>query len=51
MASCNKCRKSVGCGCNLNKEGLCAKCAQEKRDQENATPSQPVIINPNNGPK
>lgn len=27
MASCRKCGKGVGCGCNLNKEGLCAECA------------------------
>jgi hypothetical protein len=35
MATC-KCGKSVGCGCNLNKEGLCAECAKKKRDAEKA---------------
>lgn len=28
MASCKKCKKPVGCGCNL-KNGLCASCNKE----------------------
>ena len=40
MAACNKCKKSVGCGCNLNKEGLCATCAAEKRKEEAAKLAQ-----------
>lgn len=35
MAACVKCKKPVGCGCNLNKEGLCSTCAKEKRDAAN----------------
>ena len=34
MASCNKCKKPVGCGCNLSKNNLCATCEQEKQKQE-----------------
>lgn len=33
MANCIKCKKPVGCGCNL-KNGLCAQCAVEKQNQE-----------------
>ena len=46
MAQCIKCKKSVGCGCNLNKEGLCATCAQKKREaeQEQLTAAQQNII-------
>ena len=52
MAQCIKCKKSVGCGCNLNKEGLCATCAQKKREaeQEQLTAAQQNIII-NNVPK
>lgn len=28
MAACKKCGKKVGCGCSLNKDGVCATCAQ-----------------------
>ena len=34
MAACRnpKCGKAVGCGCNLNKNGLCATCAKAERE-------------------
>lgn len=43
MANCRNCKKGVGCGCNLNKEGLCATCAKAKAQQPIPTP--PVINN------
>lgn len=27
MATCAECKVNVGCGCKLNKYGLCASCA------------------------
>lgn len=44
MASCNKCQKAVGCGCNLNKEGLCATCSAAKRKEE-AEKAKTTIVN------
>ena len=35
MASCTKCGKGVGCGCNLA-GGLCATCAAEKKKEDEA---------------
>jgi hypothetical protein len=46
MASCVKCNKQVGCGCNVNKEGLCAVCAEEKRKSEALNPKPPVVNKP-----
>ena len=34
MANCIKCKKQAGCSCNLNREGLCATCAADKRKAE-----------------
>lgn len=34
MAACVSCGKAVGCGCNLNKDGLCATCADKKKKTE-----------------
>ncbi len=33
MASCNKCKKPVGCGCNLNRDGICATCANAEKNK------------------
>lgn len=41
MANCAKCGTNVGCGCHLNKEGLCASCAQKKRQE--ILPKPPTI--------
>lgn len=32
MSVCAKCKKDVGCGCNLNSEGLCLYCAKENKE-------------------
>lgn len=32
MANCIKCKKPVGCGCNL-KAGLCATCIKEEKQK------------------
>ena len=37
MAKCSSCGASVGCGCNL-KNGLCAFCAQKKKDEITVIP-------------
>lgn len=37
MAQCNKCKASVGCGCNL-KDGLCTYCYEENKKS--------LIVNP-----
>jgi hypothetical protein len=38
MAKCSSCGASVGCGCNL-KNGMCAYCAQKKKDEVVVQPS------------
>lgn len=38
MAQCVRCKTNVGCGCNLNKDGLCAYCAQQKKDELTVKP-------------
>lgn len=45
MAACKNCGKSVGCGCNLNKDGLCATCS---RAAKNNPPVTPNPVNPPN---
>lgn len=30
MATCKNCGANVGCSCKLNKDGLCAYCANKK---------------------
>jgi hypothetical protein len=37
MAKCSRCKASVGCGCNL-KNGMCAFCAQKKKDEITVQP-------------
>lgn len=54
MAACAKCGTPVGCNCNLTAGGLCAKCAQEQRQEKlsELTPRPPQINTPaSNGPK
>lgn len=45
MATC-KCGKPVGCGCNLNREGLCATCAQAKKKEEAEKAKLPIVVKP-----
>lgn len=43
MAACRNCGKAVGCGCNLNKSGLCATCAV-KAKTEPIQPSPTLFV-------
>lgn len=42
MASCKNCGKSVGCGCNLNRQGLCPTCAQKANEPVTIVPQVPL---------
>lgn len=45
MASCINCSKKVGCGCNLNKEMLCATCVKEKKSSTPKEIPKPKLSN------
>lgn len=45
MASCSSCKVDVGCGCNLNDDGMCTTCLGKQSTITTRSTSVPLQMN------